>query len=189
MAYPPRADFFRRELEQFLLLAREQGVDALAVKGSYAGAMGMGQFMPSSWRSYGIDFDGDGHADPWRNPADAIGSVAHYLSAFGWQADAPVAVRVDVPREDTRERANTGWATRRPVAAWRELGVAVPAGIPDESEAMLVRLDTAAGPEFWLAFQNYYVITRYNRSFQYALAVHQLAQEIAAAHDAGCAGC
>lgn len=187
--YPPRADYFRRELEEFLLLAREQGLDALGVKGSYAGAMGIGQFMPSSYRRFGIDFDGDGHRDLWRNATDAIGSVANYFKAWGWQTGAPVAVRVTVEGEQTREFANTGWSARRSVAEWRSRGVAAPADVEDSAEAMLVRLDTTGGPEFWLAFQNYYVITRYNRSFQYALAVHQLAEEIAAARLRDCGAC
>lgn len=188
VAYPPRADYFRRELGEFLLLAREQGFDALAVKGSYAGAMGLGQFMPSSCRQYGVDFDGDGQADLWRNPVDAIGSVARYLQAFGWQPGGPVAVPVAVAGEETRELANTGWSARRSVAEWRRRGVTPGEAVPEEAEAMLVRLDTTAGPEFWLAFQNYYVITRYNRSFQYALAVHQLATAIAAARATACSG-
>jgi membrane-bound lytic murein transglycosylase B len=187
--YPPRADYFRRELVEFLLLAREQGLDTLAVKGSYAGAMGIGQFMPSSCRKYGVDFDGDGHADLWRNPIDAIGAVAHYLHAFGWQSGAPVAYPVEVAGEATRELANTGWSARRPLSEWRARGVSLKESLPETLEAMLIRLDTTQGPEFWLAFQNYYVITRYNRSFQYALAVHQLAQALATARATACSVC
>ncbi|MEO1765873.1 lytic murein transglycosylase B [Thiobacter aerophilum] len=186
VAYPPRADYFRRELTEFLLFTREQGVDALTVKGSYAGAMGLGQFMPSSCRKYGVDFDGDGHADLWRNPVDAIGSVAHYLQAFGWQPGGRVVVPVEVAGEATRELANTGWSTRKTVAEWRRLGVNQATPLPEDEQAMLVRLDTTSGPEFWLAFQNYYVITRYNRSFQYALAVYQLASAIAASRFTAC---
>ncbi len=179
--YPPRADYFRRELEQFLRLARSQEFDPLSVKGSYAGAMGIGQFMPSSYLNYGLDFDGDGHSDLWRSTDDAIGSVANYFKSFGWKTGEPVAVRVDVKGEETREFANTGWSARRTVEAWQKRGVALRnpgQAVPEQAEAMLVRLDTAAGPEYWLGFQNYYVITRYNRSLQYALAVYQLSQQI-----------
>lgn len=186
--FPPRADYFRYELEEFLRLAREQGFDALAMRGSYAGAMGIGQFMPSSWRRHGVDFDGDGRTDLRYSPSDVIGSVASYIRAHGWQEGRPVAVPVEVVGEETRELANTGWSARRPLSEWRARGVAVPQGLPEGEEAMLVRLDTTRGPEFWLAFHNYYVITRYNRSFQYALAVFQLAGEIAAAR-AACVAC
>lgn len=181
--YPPRADYFRRELEQYLQLAREQGIDPLSVKGSYAGAMGIGQFMPSSYRKYGLDFDSDGRSDLWRNPRDAVGSVANYFKSFGWKTGEPVVVPVDVQGEETREFANTGWSARRSVQEWQRRGVALRDGISLslQAEAMLVRLETASGPEYWLGFQNYYVITRYNRSLQYALAVYQLSQEIEAA--------
>lgn len=179
--YPPRADYFRRELEQYLLLSREHGIDPLSVKGSYAGAMGIGQFMPSSYRKYGLDFDGDGRSDLWRSADDAIGSVANYFKSFGWQTGQPVAVEVEVKGEETRELANTGWSARRSVDEWRQRGVVLRDSIPGQTEAMLVRLETSAGPEYWLGFQNYYVITRYNRSLQYALAVYQLSEEIEAA--------
>lgn len=178
--YPPRADYFRRELEQYVLLARDQGLDPLSVKGSYAGAMGIGQFMPSSYRKYGVDFDGDGRSDLWRSTEDAIGSVANYFQAFGWKRGEPVAVRVEVKGEETREFANTGWSARRPVREWQARGVQLAEAVPPDAEAMLVRLETAAGPEYWLGFQNYYVITRYNRSLQYALAVFELSREIEA---------
>lgn len=184
--YPPRADYFRRELEQYLQLAQEYRIDPLSVKGSYAGAMGIGQFMPSSYRKYGLDFDGDGHSDLWRNPDDAIGSVANYFKSFGWKTGEPVAVPVEVKGEETREFANTGWSARRTVADWQQRGVvlrdtASSQAISPGAEAMLIRLETTAGPEYWLGFQNYYVITRYNRSLQYALAVYQLSQEVARA--------
>jgi len=176
--YPPRADYFRKELEQYLQLARERGIDPLSVKGSYAGAMGIGQFMPSSYRKYGLDFDGDGHSDLWRNTDDAIGSVANYFSSFGWKTGEPVAVKVEVKGEETREFANTGWGARKSVEEWQKRGVASQVNLPPQAEAMLVRLETANGPEYWLGFQNYYVTTRYNRSLQYALAVYQLSREI-----------
>ncbi|MEK6662269.1 MAG: lytic murein transglycosylase B [Pseudomonadota bacterium] len=179
--YPPRSDYFRRELEQYLILAQEQAIDPLSVKGSYAGAMGIGQFMPSSYRKYGIDFDGDGHPDLWENTADAIGSVANYFKSFGWKTGEPVVAPVEVKGEETREFANTGWSARKSVEEWQRRGVVLQDSQWPQTEAMLVRLDTASGPQFWLGFNNYYVITRYNRSLLYALAVWQLSQEIEAA--------
>jgi membrane-bound lytic murein transglycosylase B len=179
--YPQRADYFRRELEEYLRLARDYGIDPLSVKGSYAGAMGIGQFMPSSYRAYGVDFDGDGHSDLWRNTSDAIGSVANYFKSFGWMPGEPVVVPVEVKGEETREFANTGWSARRPLEEWRRRGVEMKETLWPQAEAMLIRLETASGPQYWLGFQNYYVITRYNRSLQYALAVYQLSQEIEAA--------
>jgi membrane-bound lytic murein transglycosylase B len=185
--YPPRADYFRRELEHYLLLAREQGIDPLSVKGSYAGAMGIGQFMPSSYRAYGLDFDGDGRRDLWRSTEDAVGSVANYFKSFGWKSGEPVAVPVEVKGEETREFANTGWSARRSVEEWQNRGVQLADAVPPATEAMLIRLETGSGPEYWLGFQNYYVITRYNRSLQYALAVYQLSREIEAARDVAAA--
>ena len=179
--YPSRSDFFRRELEQFLLLMREDNIDPLSVKGSYAGAMGIGQFMPSSYRKYGLDFDGDGHSDLWSNADDAIGSVANYFNSFGWQLGQPVAVPVDVKGEETREAANTGWSMRHTVQEWQQRGVQSREPVPLDQEAMLIRLETANGPEYWLGFKNFYVITRYNHSLQYALAAYQLSQEIESA--------
>jgi membrane-bound lytic murein transglycosylase B len=179
--YPARSDFFRTELEQYLMLARDYGIDPLSVKGSYAGAMGIGQFMPSSYRKFGLDFDGDGHSDLWRNTEDAIGSVGNYFQSYGWQAGEPVAVSVEVKGEETREAANTGWGARHSVEEWEKRGVVLHGSAWPLTEAMLIRLDTTSGPEYWLGFQNFYVITRYNRSLQYAMAVYQLAGEIESA--------
>lgn len=178
--YPPRADYFRKELEQFLRLAQEQGIDPLSVKGSYAGAMGIGQFMPSSYRNYGLDFNGDGQSDLWRNAEDAVGSVGNYFKSYGWKTGEPVAVAVEVRGEETRELANTGWSARKSVEEWQKRGVELKETVAPAQQAMLIRLETANGPEYWLGMQNYYVITRYNRSLQYALAVFQLSQEIEA---------
>lgn len=186
--YPPRADYFRSELIEYLRLTQSLGIDPRSVRGSYAGAMGIAQFMPSSCRQFGVDFDGDGMQDLWANVSDSVGSVAHYLQSWGWQADRPVAVPVRVTGEATREQANTGWSTRLPVAAWQARGVHSEIALDPEQEAMLLRLDTANGPEFWLAFQNFYVLTRYNRSVHYAMAVWQLAQALAAARGQGMEG-
>lgn len=179
-AYPKRAAYFRSELEQFLLLAREGGFDPLTIKGSYAGAMGISQFMPSSYRQYGVDFDGDGQRDLWRNAQDAIGSVARYLQGYGWQPGAPIAVPAVSVAEPGKSLANRGWNYRIPIKHWAATGVSTKAA-QTESEAMLFMLAGAEGQEYWLGYQNFYVITRYNRSYHYAMAVWQLSQALQAA--------
>lgn len=179
--YPPRAPFFRKELAQYFILMREQEQNPLDFKGSYAGAMGYGQFMPSSYRHYAIDFDGDGFADIWNNPTDAIGSVANYFAEHGWQRDAPVAVRARASDELERGEASD-WNRIHPpeltVADWAERGLTPIFPLPAELPANALALEGDFGEEFWLAFHNFYVITRYNRSHLYALAVEQLSKEI-----------
>jgi membrane-bound lytic murein transglycosylase B len=180
--YPPRAPFFRSELAQFLLLAREEGVDPLSLTGSYAGAMGYGQFIPSSFRNYSIDFDGDGKRDIWKNPVDAIGSVANYFKRHGWRSDGPVVVRAEPVDTRADSIANGALALDQTVGKIRNLGVSLPA-YADEEPALLLKLEGDAGPEYWVGLHNFYVITRYNRSAMYALAVHQLGESIALAAD------
>ena len=180
--YPKRAAYFRDELEQYLLLAREAAIPPLSIKGSYAGAMGISQFMPSSYRNYGVDFDGDTHRDLWRNPVDAIGSVARYFQGKGWQPGAPVLTPATQAAEPGKGLANRGWGYRMPLDAWAQAGVT--ARNEKAGEAMLLILDGANGPEHWLAFENFYVITRYNHSFHYAMAVWELSRALEAARDA-----
>lgn len=183
--YPKRSEFFTRELEQFLLLTREQRRDPQEIRGSYAGAMGYGQFMPSSYRAYAIDYNGDGLADIWNNPVDAIGSVANYFARHGWSADGLIAVPavarigydpgpVNVlvkPVLKPDELAAMGFTTATtPIA-----------GTPvSQAAAFPLELEGTEGAEFWLAYDNFYVITRYNRSHRYAMAVYQLSREVAA---------
>ena len=178
---PRRGEFFRRELEEYLLFLREEDRSTADVKGSYAGAIGIPQFIPSSYRAYAVDFDGDGRRDLSGSVEDAVGSVGSYLSRHGWRAGEPVAIRV-TPLEP--ERADPLAGELRPELAWRELAAAgvrpgdgAPSPAPDTAVA-LVRLDGAEGPQYWAGFRNFYVITRYNRSALYAMAVHQLAVEI-----------
>ncbi|MBI5752589.1 MAG: lytic murein transglycosylase B [Hydrogenophilales bacterium] len=177
--YPKRAAYFRDELEQYLLLTREADIPPLSITGSYAGAMGIPQFMPSSYRNYGVDFDGDTHRDLWRNPVDAIGSVARYFQGKGWQPGAPVLAPATQAAEPGRGLANRGWGYRMPLKAWGLVGVASKS--ETEDEAMLLELAGVNGPEHWLAFENFYVITRYNHSFHYAMAVWELSQALEAA--------
>jgi membrane-bound lytic murein transglycosylase B len=182
--YPPRSAFFRRELTEFLLLAREEDKDPLTLVGSYAGAMGYGQFIPSSYRAYAVDFDGDGRRDIWTNRADAIGSVANYLRVHGWVADASVAKQVAVRGDGAEALVSNGLQLNQTVGGIRRAGVELDgaARLPDDTGAVLVRMQGADAPEYWLGLRNFYVITRYNRSSMYALAVYQLSAEIERAY-------
>ena len=176
--YPPRSPFFRRELEAFLLLAREEGLDPAEPRGSYAGAMGLAQFMPSSYRAYAVDQDGDGHRDLWRNPADAAASVAAYLAGHGWRAGEPVAVRVAAPVREPALPFNRLERPRLTLGQLAASGMPLPEGLAAELAAMPLRLEGEEGVEYWLGFANFYAITRYNHSHLYAMAVHQLSEEI-----------
>ena len=176
--YPPRRTFFRGELEQYLLLTREEQIDPLELTGSYAGAMGQPQFIASSYRRYAVDFDGDHHRDLWRNTVDAIGSVAYYLQIHGWQRDGAIAAQVTVPADVAAPLLELGIKPRNSVAEIRKLGVEVPAGIPPDTKAALISFETKDTPEYWLGFDNFYVITRYNHSPLYAMAVYQLSTAI-----------
>ncbi len=176
--YPERADFFAKEFAQLVLLAREEKWPLTTLKGSYAGAMGMGQFMPSSYRHYAVDFDGDGKQDLFANPADAIGSVANYFALHHWRWGEPVVEPALIglapvgtllaPEPELRHR-------------WAELaaaGIEVATPPSPETPVKLLAMEQAEGPEYWVARHNFYVITRYNRSPLYAMAVHQLSQAI-----------
>ena len=177
--YPPRSRFFRKELEAFLLLTREEGKSPLELKGSYAGAMGYGQFMPSSYRAYAVDSDGDGKRDIWNSRSDAIGSVANYLSAHSWNKGAGVAIRVELDPE-FKEMDENSFSDLRPNLTGSQLlkmGFKVPSTHLEKMVA-LIRLRSDAESEYWLGEWNFYVITRYNRSPMYAMAVLQLAQAL-----------
>lgn len=178
--YPRRAPFFTRELEHFLLLTREQNLDPLSLKGSYAGAMGLGQFMPSSYRNYAIDFDGDNVADIWNSPTDAIGSVANYLRAHGWRAGEPVASRATVSQQVPDEVIAGDLKPQRRVADFLALGVGSDQLFDPDALATLMRFELVDGVEHWIGLHNFYVITRYNHSAMYAMSVYQLSQAIAA---------
>lgn len=173
-----RPDFFRQELEHFLLLAREQRWDPLAISGSYAGAMGLPQFMPSSYRRYAIDYSGDGGVDLWRDPADVIGSVASYLRQFGWKDGDPVVAPVRVDTAETQALLELGIKPSLTVEQWRMRGVEPMGETAPALTAALFRFDLLGGSEYWLGFDNFYAILQYNRSRNYAMAVHDLAREI-----------
>jgi len=180
--FPSRAPFFLGELENYLLLAQQEGMDPLSMKGSYAGAMGIGQFMPGSYLRYAVDFDGDGRRDLGHDTADAIGSVANYLAAYGWDQGQPVAVPARVDGVEFRGLLGKGFESMRSMAELQQLGVTAPNAPSAQMQAQLLSLETSGGPEYWLGFNNFYVITRYNRSIYYAMAVYQLSREIRHAH-------
>ena len=174
--YPPRSSFFRSELKQFILLVREERQMITNLTGSYAGAMGLGQFIPSSYRAYAVDFDGDGIRDIWNNPTDAIGSVANYLSRHGWLRDEKITLRVEA--EGLPQ--NIFNASLKPSKSIRELVSLGLHEIPLQSDEMVspMRLVGKSGDEFWLGLTNFYVITRYNHSRLYAMAVFQLSEDL-----------
>jgi len=175
--YPRRVDFFRSELENYLLLARDQQFDLLEVRGSYAGAMGIPQFMPSSYRNYAVDFNGNHKIDLLREPEDAIGSVANYLKSYGWTNSVPVAVRAQIV-----EKNWIGEITApRTLEAWSAVGIAPSEKLPRDQLARLVDFTVENGKELWLVFNDFEVITRYNNSDFYAMTVFQLAEELKAA--------
>lgn len=175
-AYPPRSDFFRSELEHFLLMTREEKMDPLSLTGSYAGAMGMPQFISSSFRAYAVDFDGDGQRNLWTNTADAIGSVGNYLHRHGWRAGEPVATRVGVSGLKYQDLLNKGLKPRWSVEQLQLAGVKLPPATPGDLEGILLELDSGDGPEYWVGWHNFYVISRYNHSALYSLAVYQLSE-------------
>ncbi len=181
--YPKRAKFFRDELEQYLLLGREQDADVVNIRGSYAGAIGIPQFMPSSYRRYALDFDGDGRADLSGSAADAIGSVANYLKSFGWETERAVVVPALVNGENYREALFAGRKPAYTVEEIRKLGVIPRVDISGDRQVTLIELANNGGNEYWLGFNNFFVITRYNRSVHYAMSVLQLAEEIRAARN------
>ncbi len=180
--YPPRSSFFRRELQQYLLLVREEGLDAADATGSYAGAMGRPQFMPSSFRAYAVDSTGDGKRDIWNNWADVAGSIANYFLRHDWNPGEEVVSRATLSGQwkgDAPKPANTLNAADT-VGSLSKKGVVFATELGSERKAQLLTYEGADGIEHWVGFDNFFVITRYNRSVMYALAVHQLGLEIAA---------
>lgn len=180
--YPRRSAYFRGELENFLLLTRAEQIDPLSLKGSFAGAMGMAQFMPGSFLRYAVDFDGDGRRDIWQSKADIIGSVAHYFREHGWQAGQPVAVPVRLVDPAAAHLADPDdLLPVRTLQEWVAAGVEPSQRIEGNPAAILFSLEGRDGLEYWLGFHNFYTITRYNRSVLYAMAVYRLSQALTTA--------
>jgi len=179
-AYPKRAKFFRRELEEFLLLSREEQVSSDKALGSYAGALGKPQFIPSSYRAYAVDFDADGRRDLWASDADVIGSVAAYFKRHGWQPGRPVTSRALGVTESHRKLADRGMKPSIRLDHLQTTGIRPEQALalPDDTLSSLIRLEGDDGIEYWLGLPNFYTITRYNHSNLYAMAVYQLSQEI-----------
>jgi len=175
--YPPRSKFFRSELKHFFVLTREEDMSQLTPIGSYAGAMGLGQFMPSSYRAYAVDFDADKHRDIWTNPTDAIGSIANYLKRHGWIANQSIVHKAEVQQAPTAliEKGLKPSLSRQQLTS---AGVDV-ASLPNGDDSLSTfSLTQKSGEEYWVARQNFYSITRYNHSRMYAMAVTQLAEAI-----------
>jgi membrane-bound lytic murein transglycosylase B len=176
--FPPRAPFFRDELKQFLILSREEAVDPKAALGSYAGAMGAPQFISSSYRKYAIDGDGDGHRNLWTSWDDVIGSVANYLEAYGWRRGEPVVVTATLEGDDLTPFDTSKVELNETVGSLRAKKVRFETSLPDDAPAMFVVSQGKDGPQYRVGFNNFFVITRYNRSTMYAMAVHDLGQAI-----------
>jgi len=173
-----RSAFFSKELLQFLKLASEEGLPATEITGSYAGAMGMGQFMPSSYLEYAVDFDEDGHRDLWSSTDDAVGSVANYLKRHKWQLNQPIAVRMKVSENADFSALEGSYKPSLTVAEWKEKGFTPLAEVAGDTPAALLKLKEPDRNGYWMVFNNFYVITRYNRSPRYAMAVYDLSQAI-----------
>ncbi len=180
--YPRRGEFFRGELEAFLLLVGEQALDPGTVKGSYAGAIGLGQFIPSSYREYAIDFDGDGRIDLLDSVADAIGSVANYLHRHGWRQGMTITSRAQGANSSHTDFVEAGMKPTFTLAQFAEAGITPERQDARCDKASLIRLEGRQGDEYWLGCDNFYVITRYNHSNLYAMAVTQLSEAIRGAY-------
>jgi membrane-bound lytic murein transglycosylase B len=176
--YPPRGEFFLGELGEFLLLSREERVDPATVLGSYAGAMGAAQFISSSYRKWSVDGDGDGHRDLWHSWDDVIGSVANYLLDNGWVNGQQVVVSATLSSDDLSRFDTSKLALNETVQSLRDKGVKFATDLPPDAPAMLVVGQGKDGPLYRVGFKNFYVITRYNRSTMYAMAVHDLGEAI-----------
>jgi membrane-bound lytic murein transglycosylase B len=177
--YPPRSKFFKRELEEFLLLVREESIEASVATGSYAGAMGAPQFMPSSFRAYAVDSSADGKRDIWSDWTDVIGSVANYFVKHGWKQSHEVVARATLTNHWQGNEPTNSLKPADTVSSLSQQGVLFATDMPNDHESQLLLLEGDEGDEYWVGFHNFFVITRYNRSVMYALAVHQLGQEIA----------
>jgi peptidoglycan lytic transglycosylase B len=176
--FPARSSYFTGELEQFLVLTHEEPLDALTAVGSYAGAMGAPQFMPRSLRRFAVDADGDGKRDLWTDWADILASVANYFRVHGWQPGGVVLTDVDIDQQHASDLDSRPLVLNETIASLRSKGVQFRESLPDDAPAMLIAADEPDAVRFRVGLNNFYVITRYNRSPLYAMAVHDLANRI-----------
>ena len=174
-----RKGYFASELKNFLILTEQQQLDPLALRGSYAGAMGFGQFMPSSYRNYAVDFDGDGRIDIWENISDAIGSVANYLARHGWRESEAIVVLADFSSNSDQNWINVSLKPKKTVRELAAMNFTTKTPVSASSLATAMALEGDQGIEYWMGFNNFYVITRYNPRVKYALSVYLLAKSIA----------
>jgi membrane-bound lytic murein transglycosylase B len=182
-AYPPRSTFFTSELENFLLLGQEESVDVFNALGSYAGAMGAGQFISSSYRAYAVDGSGNGRRDLWNDWQDILASVANYFRVHGWRAGESVADQATRSARAGDHSPSNGLDLDQTVQSLSELGYVFATDMPGSAAAAVYAVDGVEGTEYWVGYHNFYVITRYNRSHMYALAVHELSQALREAFD------
>jgi len=171
-------NFYRSELEQFLLLTREQNVDPLSLKGSYAGAMGIPQFISSSYRNYAVDFDEDGKKDLWQNSVDAIGSVANYFNRHGWETSAAVTYPVRVTGDRVEATIDKDLKPDIRAGDLKNYDIVSDLDIPEATLVKVMKFEQIDYNDYWIGLHNFYVITRYNHSALYAMAVYQLSEEI-----------
>lgn len=176
--YPPRATFFKSELEQFLMMIHEEQLDSKDLVGSYAGAMGMPQFISSSFRRYAVDFDGDGKRDLWNNPTDAIGSVANYFRKHHWKPGQPITHKVTVHGKRHKDLITKSLKPKHTQQELLDNGVVLPGNVSENLKGKLLKFKKQEDPEYWVGWNNFYVITRYNHSALYSMAVYQLSQMI-----------
>jgi membrane-bound lytic murein transglycosylase B len=176
--YPPRQKYFRGELAQFLVLAKENKLDPLTLTGSYAGALGVPQFMPSAYRHYAVDADNDTRRDLWGNWDDIFASVANYLRQYGWTPGGAVLSETTIEPDATFKIEPHNLELNETVASLEAQGVKLASEEPPETRALLISAEQADGPSYRVGFHNFYVITRYNNSARYAMAVYELAQAL-----------
>lgn len=177
-AYPARSQFFRSELEQFLLLCQEEQIDPLTPTGSYAGAMGIPQFMPSSYRNYAVDFNKDKRRDIWHDPSDVIASIANYFAKHHWQKGQAIAIPVEATGEKYKTILSADLKPDLRLDGLESINLKIQRPLLSTTKAKIIAFEQEDGEELWATLDNFYVITRYNHSLHYAMAVYQLSLAI-----------